>query len=69
MQRFPIQSSMLRSVGYDPQSKTLETEFNNGRIHQYMGVPQDVYAAVLRDSAGQVMRQAVIGNYQENRLR
>ena len=43
MERFPVESSNLASVGYDPESAVLEIEFKSGGIYEYSGVPQSVY--------------------------
>jgi hypothetical protein len=47
MQREPVESSMLRSAGYDPEREILELEFNNGRIYRYFGVPPEVFVELL----------------------
>lgn len=47
MERIPVQSSNLVSVGYDRESNTLEIEFHNGRIYQYYGVGYDVYESLM----------------------
>lgn len=47
MQREPVESSMLRSAGYDPERSILELEFNNGRIYRYFGVPREVFEELL----------------------
>lgn len=53
MQRQPVESSMLRSAGYDPEREILELEFNNGRIYRYFGVPHEVLADLMAaDSKG-----------------
>lgn len=51
MNRQPVSSSTIRSVGYDSESKTLEIEFENGGIYQYFGVPQDVYQRFMSASS------------------
>jgi hypothetical protein len=38
MQRKRVNSSRLRSVGYDEKSMTLEIEMSNGEIFQYSRV-------------------------------
>ena len=43
MQRTPVSSSNLRSIGYEPETSTLEVEFNTGSVYQYHGVPQEVF--------------------------
>ena len=43
MQRKRVNSSKVRSVGYDEASKTLEVEMSNGQVYQYVGVYPEVY--------------------------
>lgn len=53
MERQPVTSRMLASVGYDEASATLELEFVEGRVYQYFGVPSDVHAGLIAaDSHG-----------------
>ena len=39
MERQPVSSSNLASIGYDPNSETLEIEFKNGSVYRYFNVP------------------------------
>src|SRR5437764_7980663 len=43
MQRKRVNSSKLRSVGYDEATRTLEVEMSNGQVYQYVGVYPEVY--------------------------
>ena len=43
MQRKRVNSSKLRSVGYEAQTRTLEVEMSNGQVFQYVGVYPEVY--------------------------
>ena len=43
MNRKRVNSSKLRSVGYDEATKTLEVEMSNGQVFQYSGVYPEVY--------------------------
>lgn len=43
MERIPVISSNVKSIGYDPESATLEVEFNNGSVYEYYEVPEEVY--------------------------
>ena len=52
MQRDPVSSSNLASVGFDPTTYTLEVEFNSGRVYQYFDVPEHIYQELM--SAGSV---------------
>lgn len=47
MERTPVASSNLASVGYDPNSQTLEIEFHSGSVYQYSGVPQSIYQGLM----------------------
>jgi hypothetical protein len=50
MDRTPVQSSNLRSVGYDPVRRILEIEFHDGGVYQYQSVDPSVYNGLM--SAG-----------------
>ena len=43
MERKRINSSKIRSAGYDPKSQTLELEFSDGRVVAYRGVSGEVH--------------------------
>jgi hypothetical protein len=47
MDRKPVNSSAIKSVGHDKSSQTLEVEFNSGAVHRYTGV-NSVTASKLR---------------------
>ncbi|HEX6977736.1 MAG TPA: KTSC domain-containing protein [Alphaproteobacteria bacterium] len=47
MQRIPLRSVVLRAVGYDPVTRTLEAEFRTGRIYRYAGVPPELFLSLL----------------------
>jgi hypothetical protein len=60
MERIPVQSSNLASVGYDAESLTLEIEFYHGGIYQYFGVPQDIYDGLINASSkGKYFHQTI----------
>lgn len=46
MEREPVTSSNVVSIGYDPPSETLEIEFKNG-VYQYYNVPQEIYEQLI----------------------
>jgi len=43
MDRKRVNSSKVRSVGYDEKTRTLEVEMSNGQVFQYPGVYPEVY--------------------------
>jgi len=47
MRREPVESDALLSVGYDPDRRILEIEFNSGKIYRYFDVPEEIYAGLM----------------------
>ena len=43
MERKRVNSSRLRSVGYDEKNQVLEIEMSNGQVWQYTKVSPEVY--------------------------
>ena len=69
VERIPVESSMLRSVGFDAESETLELEFHKGDVWQYFGVPVEVYEHLMKaDSHGSYATSFIIGSYAEQRV-
>jgi KTSC domain len=67
--RQPVSSSMLRSVGYNVASETLEAEFNDGAVWRYYGVPEFIYLQLINsDSLGGFMRDFIIDQYPEGKI-
>jgi hypothetical protein len=64
MDRVPITSSHIRSVGSDRASLTLEIEFTNGRESPYLDVPGSIYAGPLK--AGSVGRYFIASAASKN---
>jgi hypothetical protein len=62
MNRTPVSSSNLRSIGYDSQSQVLEVEFTNGGLYQYVGVPEYVHQSLMNASSHGVYFSANIRN-------
>lgn len=48
MNRTPVNSTNIRSLGYEQETRTLEVEFHNGGLYQYAGVPDTIYRAFMR---------------------
>jgi hypothetical protein len=47
IRRKPVQSSALRSVGYQDNKGVLEVEFVNGAVYRYYGVPVSTYHGLM----------------------
>jgi hypothetical protein len=48
VERVPVESKALASVGYDSDLERLEIEFRTGRVYQYEDVPRSVFEWLLR---------------------
>ncbi len=58
MKRVALQSSSLRSLGYDPEQQILAVEFSSGALYRYEAVPPEVVQALLEaDSLGRHFNQ------------
>jgi len=70
MNRLPVSSSNLRSVGYDSSTNTLEIEFNSGGIYQYRGVPPAVYERLMSASShGKYFHAHIKNVYPDTKIR
>ena len=43
MERKPVQSSNLVSIGYDEAKQVLEVEFSGGGVYLYQEVPKQIF--------------------------
>jgi hypothetical protein len=51
VERQAVASSNLRSVGYDPDTETLEIQFHHGGVYQYASVPLATYEGLMNASS------------------
>ena len=69
MKRIPVDSSCVRSVGYDPTRLTLEVEFRNGTVFEFRGVRPEHHRALMdAPSVGKHFQNHVRGRDQSRRL-
>ena len=68
MERQEVDSSMAKSVGYDPLTNTLELEFKTGEIWQYYELPKNVYYEMISGSIGKYFQAHIKGRYRERRV-
>lgn len=69
MDRKNIDSSMLRSIGYDAESSTLELEFNGGVVWQYFDFPESLwYEFEAAASQGKFFLSEIKNQYSESRV-
>ena len=60
MERTPVESQSVASVGYDSERFELEVEFRNGRIYRYEQVPVAAYRLLLQaPSIGEYINKIV----------
>ena len=64
MEREPVISSIISSVGYDPTTENLEIEFTNGSVYEYYGVPYEEYSELMdAGSIGEHFHQHIRNSY------
>ena len=60
MERQPVKSTNVESVGYNDEEKVLEVKFRSGGVYQYAGVQPEMYADLLNaESIGRFVSQVV----------
>jgi KTSC domain len=47
LQRQPVTSSRILSIGYDPENHMLEIQFREQGIYQYLGIPERVHQSFM----------------------
>lgn len=69
MLREVVDSSSLRSVGYDASTSTLEVEFHNGRVYHYRPVPKEMWRSLRQaKSKGQYFQALVRDHFETLRV-
>jgi hypothetical protein len=61
MQRQPVGSEAVNSIGYDPRRRTLAVEFRKGRVYEYLDVPEATYRELIEAES--------IGNFVSTRIK
>lgn len=70
MDRTPVSSSNLSSVGYDEENHILEIEFNGGRIYQYFDVPPRIHEGLMSASShGKYFHRNIKDNFRYDQIR
>jgi hypothetical protein len=70
MDRDPVDSSMIASIGYDQPSSTMEIEFrSDGQVWQYFDVPEITYNEIrAAGSLGKAFHVLVKHQFRESRV-
>lgn len=71
MDHTPVTSSSVRSIGYDPQTKTMEVAYHgSGQVHAYHGVPFETHTRLmLAKSKGTYVTRNIVPHYRSGRVR
>lgn len=64
LDRKPVSSTIVTSIGYDSESAILEVEFAGGSVYRYFDVPEHMYRELTAGaSVGKTMTSAIIGKF------
>ena len=70
MNRVPVSSSNLSSVGYDESNQVLEIEFHGGRVYQYFDVPQRIHQDLMNaGSHGKYFNRNIEDKYRYDQIK
>jgi hypothetical protein len=69
VQRVPVVSTSVASVGYDPARAVLEIEYQGGRIYQYLDVPSAAHRLLLQSpSIGEYVNKVIKPRFEAVRV-
>ena len=70
MERRPVSSSTIRSIGYDSTTLTLEIEFQARGTYRYFDVPEFLYSGLMvASSKGTFLNSRILGRYRQEEIR
>ncbi len=68
MNRVPVESTSIASVGYDPDEYVLEIEFQNGKVYRYREVPAAAHRLLLlAESKGDFVNRVIKPRFEAER--
>lgn len=66
--REPVESTTMRSIGYEAAGQMLEIEFESGAVYRYLGVPGEVFEQLRQaESKGRYFNAAIRDCYEWER--
>jgi hypothetical protein len=69
MRRTKVESTTLRSAGYEAVGEILELEFTSGVVYQYLEVPASVYRSLMQaESKGTYFNREIRDAYTTLRM-
>ena len=64
MDRHPVTSSDIASIGYDAATQTLEIEFHSTGVYRYFSVPAEIFETIRATSSpGKFFLQNIKGQF------
>jgi hypothetical protein len=61
----PVDSSMIKAIGHDPETSNLHVEFHGGAKYIYLGVPPEKHTALMQsESIGRHFNQNIRGAHE-----
>ncbi|HGF6561341.1 TPA: KTSC domain-containing protein [Providencia alcalifaciens] len=67
--RQTVKSSNIYSIGYDENNSTLEIEFHDSYIYQYLDFPRHIYQELINsDSIGGYLARSIKGYFRYSRV-
>ncbi len=70
MERERVVSSNVHAIGYDPEQKILEIEFNDRSIYHYFDVPQHEHSGLMSASSkGSYLHSHIKGKYRYRQIK
>lgn len=70
MNRIPVVSSNIKSIGFEATNNVLEVEFHSGGIYKYRNVSQAIFDSFLKSSSkGSFFDQYIKDKYPTNKIR
>ena len=68
IERSPVKSSNIKSVGWNPADKTLAVEFADGSIYHYHDVEKDIHEGLVGSkSVGSYLHTNIKGKYKHSK--
>jgi hypothetical protein len=69
MEREYVESSMIASIGHDPNTSILEIEFkSDGTVWQYYDFPENLWYEFKSGSVGKFWHANIKGQYAESQV-
>lgn len=68
VERTPVSSSNVRSIGHDAGTNTLSVEYKDGSVYHYHDVPKDVHEGLISArSVGGFLHANIRGSYKHTK--